>query len=137
MSNAVDESKARIQALHEAEKKLVLLVETAGEALDVLTDDGPSDEDAEMAIRERAGEFADLTNRYFSLVNDVQLTVRQQTHFLTKTASLPSTTKTIPFRRSVAGEQKELEIWTGALSTIQQRLQEIKRISLGEQQSTP
>ncbi|CAO3597973.1 unnamed protein product [Absidia cylindrospora] len=88
-----------------------------------------------MAIRERAGEFADLTNRYFSLVNDVQLTVRQQTHFLTKTASLPSTTKTIPFRRSVAGEQKELEIWTGALSTIQQRLQEIRRISLGQEQS--
>lgn len=44
-------------------------METAGEALDVLTDDGPSDEDAQLAIRERSGEFTDLTNRYFALVN--------------------------------------------------------------------
>ncbi|KAI8341845.1 hypothetical protein BC941DRAFT_414670 [Chlamydoabsidia padenii] len=128
----MDESTERIRDLHEAEKKLVLLVETAGEALDVLTDDGPSDEDAKLAIRERTGEFTDLTNRYFALVNDVQLTVRRHTHFLTQTASLPSTTKTIPFRRSVAGEQKELEIWTGSLTTLQQRIQEIKQIAHGQ-----
>jgi hypothetical protein len=63
----------------------------------------------------------------------VQLAVRRHTHFLTQTASLPSTTKTIPFRRSVAGEQKELEIWTGSLTTLQQRIQLIKRAAQGEQ----
>ncbi|KAI8092979.1 uncharacterized protein BX664DRAFT_328640 [Halteromyces radiatus] len=128
MNSELDESVTRIQELHQAEKKLVQLVETAGEALAVLTDDGPSDEDAELAIRERIGEFTDLANKYFSLVNDIQLTIRQQVHFLTQTASLPSTTKTIPFRLSVAGEQKELEIWTNALTTLQQRMEDIKRI---------
>ncbi|ORX47149.1 hypothetical protein DM01DRAFT_1410277 [Hesseltinella vesiculosa] len=122
-----DESVSRIQDLHITEKKLVSLVETAGHALALLADDGPSDEDADLAVHERTTEFRDLATRYFSLINDIQLSVRQHTHFLTQTASLPCTTKTIPYRVSVAGEQRELEIWINALQLIQQRLTAVQQ----------
>ncbi|KAI9306180.1 hypothetical protein BJ944DRAFT_263973 [Cunninghamella echinulata] len=128
MNNKIDDSIARIQDLHQVEKKLVSLVETAGEAFAILTDDGPSDEDAELAVKERTSEFRDLATRYFSLVNDIQLSVRNHTRFLTQSASLPSTTKTIPFRVSVADKQKDLEIWIGAVATLQKRIEEIKII---------
>ncbi|CAO3638236.1 unnamed protein product [Cunninghamella blakesleeana] len=73
-------------------------------------------------------EFRNLATRYFILVNDIQYSVRNHTRFLTQSASLPSTTKTIPFRVSVADKQKELEIWIGAIATLQKRVEEIKSI---------
>ncbi|KAI8067930.1 hypothetical protein BC940DRAFT_299895 [Gongronella butleri] len=122
-----DDSVARIRDLHIAEKKLVLLVETASQALALLSDDGPTDEDSELAVHERSREFKDLVQRYFSLVNDIQLSIRGHTHFLTQTASLPTTTKSITFRSSVTGQQKELEIWINALQLIQQRIRSIQQ----------
>ena len=40
-----------------------------------------------------------------------------------------TTTKSIPFRESISGEQKELEVWTAALETIHQRVRELKQIT--------
>ncbi|KAI9006633.1 hypothetical protein CLU79DRAFT_723730 [Phycomyces nitens] len=131
-SGAMAESTIRIKDLHEAEKKLVLLVETAGEALGVLSDEEINDSNADQSQNDRIVAFQDLASRYFSLINDVQLSLRSHTHYLAKTGSIaPSTSKSIPFKASVAGQQKELEIWTAALGTIDQRVQEIKSIALG------
>ncbi|KAF7731278.1 hypothetical protein EC973_000694 [Apophysomyces ossiformis] len=124
------ESTIRIKDLHEAEKKLVLLVETAGDVLSVLADDGPNEENPDQAVRERAMQFRELASRYFSLINDVQLALRNHTRYLTKVASIaPITSKSIPFRASVAGQQKELETWAAAVGTLRQRVETIKRIA--------
>ncbi|KAG0175735.1 hypothetical protein DFQ28_003213 [Apophysomyces sp. BC1034] len=128
--DSLAESTIRIKDLHEAEKKLVLLVETAGDVLSVLADDGPNEESPDQAVRERAAQFRDLASRYFSLINDVQLALRNHTRYLTKVGSIaPITSKSIPFRASVAGQQKELEIWASAVGTLRQRVETIKRIA--------
>lgn len=41
----------------------------------------------------------------------------------------PGTNRSIPFRASVAGYQKELEIWTAAVKTIHERVEHIRRIA--------
>ncbi|KAI7884059.1 hypothetical protein K492DRAFT_234992 [Lichtheimia hyalospora FSU 10163] len=131
----IAESTTRIKNLHEVEKKLVLLVETAGDALAILSDDSKNDEDASKAAHERVHEFEALAKRYFSLVNDIQLALRDNVRFLRKTGSIAmSTTKSIPFRATVAGQQKELEVWTAAVETIHQRVEELKRIAHEQQQ---
>lgn len=50
-------------------KKLVLLIETAAEALAILSDEAPKDENTDQFVRDRAMSFRDLASRYFSLVN--------------------------------------------------------------------
>ncbi|KAI7866891.1 hypothetical protein BDF14DRAFT_1882231 [Spinellus fusiger] len=128
VSGAMAESTLRIKELYEAEKKLVLLVETAGEALDVLSQDINSS-DVEQAIRQHTMDFRTLASRYFSLINDIQLSLRNHTHYLAKTSSItPSTSKSIPFQQSTATEQRELEIWTSALSTLGQSVQTLLSI---------
>lgn len=120
----------RIQDLAQAEKKLVLLVETAAEALAILSDEAPNDENTDQFVRDRALTFRSLASRYFSLVNDIQLALRSHTHYLTKEANITSSAnKTIPFKTSIVGQYKELEIWTDAIETISQRIAEIKKIA--------
>ncbi|CEP19689.1 hypothetical protein [Parasitella parasitica] len=124
------ESTMRIQDLHQAEKKLVLLLETAAEALAILSDDAPGDIDTDQFVRNRAMSFRELASRYFSLVNDIQFALKSHTHYLTKEASLTSSaSKIIPFKTSVVSQQKELEIWTAAIDTISQRIAEIKKVA--------
>lgn len=62
---------------------------------------------------------------------DIQFALRSHTHYLTKEANITSK-NFIPFKTSVAGHYKELEIWTGAIETIRQRIEEIKKIALEE-----
>ncbi|KAI7858470.1 hypothetical protein BDC45DRAFT_498422 [Circinella umbellata] len=129
-SNYLAESTLRIQDLHEAEKKLVLLVETAGDGLAILCDDAPQDQDTEQVVRDSVIAFRELAGRYFSLVNDIQLSLRSNTRYLSQQGSIGmATTKSIPFRESISGEQKELEVWTAALETIHQRVRELKEIT--------
>lgn len=65
---------------------------------------------------------------------DIQLALRDNVRFLRKTGSIAmSTTKSIPFRATVAGQQKELEVWTAAVETIHQRVEELKRIAHEQQ----
>ncbi|KAI9271503.1 hypothetical protein BDA99DRAFT_533991 [Phascolomyces articulosus] len=130
ISSYLAESTLRIQDLHEAEKKLVLLVETAGDALANLCDDAPQDQDQDQVVRESVIAFRELAARYFSLVNDVQLSLRSNTRYLSEQGSIGmTTTRSIPFRESVSGEQKELEVWTAAVETIHQRVRELKEIA--------
>ncbi|KAL0143652.1 hypothetical protein V8B55DRAFT_1479494 [Mucor lusitanicus] len=129
------ESTMRIQDLHQAEKKLVLLIETAAEALSILSDEAPSGVDTDQFVRERAMSFRELASRYFSLVNDIQFALRSHTRYLTKEASIASSAnKIIPFRTSVMSQHKELEIWTAAIDTISQRIAEIKKVAQEQQQ---
>ncbi|KAI8379317.1 uncharacterized protein BYT42DRAFT_613637 [Radiomyces spectabilis] len=88
-SQQIAESTTRIKDLHEAEKKLVLLLETAGEALAVLSEDGPHDNSTDDTIEERVQVFRNLASRYFSIVNDVQLALRNHTHYLAKKYGQP------------------------------------------------
>jgi hypothetical protein len=47
-----------------------------------------------------------------------------------KEANISSaSTKTIPFKTSIIGQQKELEIWSAAIDTLNQRILEIKKIA--------
>ncbi|KAI8369073.1 hypothetical protein BD560DRAFT_435210 [Blakeslea trispora] len=125
------ESTLRIQDLHQVEKKLVLLVEAAAEALSILSDEAPKDADTDQFVRDRAMRFRELASRYFSLVNDIQFALRSHTHYLVKEASISSSAnKVIPFKTSTMGQRKELEIWTAALDTIRQRITKIKTIGL-------
>ncbi|RCH80153.1 hypothetical protein CU098_001805, partial [Rhizopus stolonifer] len=112
--------------------KLVLLVETAAEALSILSDEAPKEANADQFVHDRAMRFRDLASRYFSLVNDIQFALRSHTHYLTREASITSSAnKIIPFKTSTFSQQKELEIWTAALDTMSQRIAEIKAIGLG------
>lgn len=47
----------------------MLLIETAGEALAILSEEGTQEENADQFVRERALAFRELSSRYFSLVN--------------------------------------------------------------------
>ncbi|KAI9366244.1 hypothetical protein BD770DRAFT_468067 [Pilaira anomala] len=124
------ESTMRIKDLAQAEKKLVLLLETAAEAISILSDEAPADQDTNAFIHDRADQFHELAKRYFALVNDIQFALRSHTHYLTEEASITSSAnKIIPFKNSVLGQYKELEIWTDAIQTISQRIAEIKSIA--------
>ncbi|KAI8985915.1 hypothetical protein BDB01DRAFT_786851 [Pilobolus umbonatus] len=127
----MSESTIRIQDLHQVEKKIVMLIETAAEAFSILSEENITDNtNTEQFIRESTRNFRDLASRYFSLINDIQLTLRNHTHYLTKEANITSSVnKTIPFKISIAGEEKELEAWIAAIETIHDRIREIKRMS--------
>ena len=44
-------------------------METAGDALGILCDDAPQDQDTEQVVRDSVVAFRELAGRYFSLVN--------------------------------------------------------------------
>ncbi|KAL1934956.1 hypothetical protein VTP01DRAFT_4096 [Rhizomucor pusillus] len=122
------ESTLRIRELHEIEQKLVHLVETAGDAIGLLA--GVDDNESEESIQKRSSNFRELAARYFSLVNDIQLSLRSNAQYLAKADSTPpGANRSIPFRASIATEQTELEVWTMAVQTIQQRVEHLKRLA--------
>lgn len=45
------------------------MIETAAEALSILSDEAPDDENTDQFVRDRAMRFRGLAERYFSLVN--------------------------------------------------------------------
>ncbi|KAI9314431.1 Las1-like-domain-containing protein [Dichotomocladium elegans] len=129
-NNQLAESTIRIKQLHDIEKKLVDLVETAGDAIAILCDEGHRDEESEQSIKDRIAAFQELASRYFTLVNEIQTALRSNTRFLRKTGSIAmSTTKSIPFRATISGQQKELEVWTAAIETIHQRVEQLRQIA--------
>ena len=44
-------------------------METAGDALGILCDDAPQDQETEQVVRDSVVAFRELAGRYFSLVN--------------------------------------------------------------------
>lgn len=46
-----------------------MLLETAAEAISILSDEAPADQDTNTFIHDRADQFHELAKRYFALVN--------------------------------------------------------------------
>ncbi|KAI1299082.1 hypothetical protein EDD11_006502 [Mortierella claussenii] len=123
-------------------KRIVQLLETAGQAIQILSGDDDEDKldnDSGEAGRrlmdatslspegrkdmiqayadERAKKFEALAAGYATLVNEIQSGLRRQFHYLTK-AGISSSQ--VPFKNVVYGEEKELETWLNAADVLKE-----------------
>lgn len=118
-------------------QRIVQLLETAGEAIQILSGDQDEDEDdPEIGRRlmsatgqsretqqamiqayadEKAKKFEVLASGYATLVNEIQSGLRRQFHYLTK-AGIASAH--VPFKNILYGEEKELETWLNAVDVL-------------------
>lgn len=120
-------------------KRIIQLLETAGEAIQILSGDQDEDEDeedpeigrrllastgqsreAQQAMiqayaDEKAKKFEVLASGYATLVNEIQSGLRRQFHYLTK-AGIASAH--VPFKNVLYGEEKELETWLNAVDVL-------------------
>ncbi|KAF9329314.1 hypothetical protein BG006_007577 [Podila minutissima] len=116
---------------------IIQLLETAGEAIQILSGDQDEDEeDPEIGRRllaatgqsreaqqamiqayadEKAKKFEVLASGYATLVNEIQSGLRRQFHYLTK-AGIASAH--VPFKNVLYGEEKELETWLNAVDVL-------------------
>ncbi|KAF9348554.1 hypothetical protein BGX34_002418 [Mortierella sp. NVP85] len=131
-------SATRILELSGLERRIVQLLETAGQAIQILSGDvdGEDKDDEETGKRllsaaslsqearqamaksyaeERAKKFETLAAGYATLVNEIQSGLRRQFHYLTK-AGISSSQ--VPFKNVVYGEEKELETWLNAVDVL-------------------
>ncbi|KAG0002221.1 hypothetical protein BGZ80_000535 [Entomortierella chlamydospora] len=133
-------SATQILELHGLEKRIVQLLETAGQAIQILSGDGDdengegeseetgkkllsaatlSPESRQAMVREYADErsrkFENLADGYTRLVNEIQTGLRRQFRYLTK-AGISSSQ--VPFKNVVYGEEKELETWLNAVDVL-------------------
>lgn len=118
-------------------QRIVQLLETAGEAIQILSGNQDEDEEdpeigrrlmtatgqsreAQQAIiqayaDEKAKKFEVLASGYATLVNEIQSGLRRQFHYLTK-AGIASAH--MPFKNVLYGEEKELETWLNAVDVL-------------------
>ncbi|CAO3570786.1 unnamed protein product [Mortierella alpina] len=129
-------SATRILELRGLERRIVQLLETAGQAIQILSGDPEDDENDEAGQRllsatslqpaernamvkayadEKAQKFETLAAGYATLVNEIQSGLRRQFHYLTK-AGISSSQ--VPFKNVVYGEEKELETWLNAVDVL-------------------
>ncbi|KAG0094387.1 hypothetical protein BGZ93_007294 [Podila epicladia] len=130
-------SATRILELRGLERRIIQLLETAGEAIQILSGDqdededdpeigrrlqaatGQSREDQQAMIQayadEKAKKFEVLASGYATLVNEIQSGLRRQFHYLTK-AGIASAH--VPFKNVLYGEEKELETWLNAVDVL-------------------
>ncbi|KAH8550205.1 hypothetical protein BGW37DRAFT_76088 [Umbelopsis sp. PMI_123] len=130
-SGGTSESALRIQQLHAVEKQIVQLIQTAGNAIGVLSDKLVTDEaTGEQYVQERAAAFANESRSYYALLKEIQRTLREHVSFLAKSGILTqSPNKTVPFHASVYAEQKELELWVSATQVIRAKVEEIVAVA--------
>ncbi|KAF9999732.1 hypothetical protein BGZ65_004960 [Modicella reniformis] len=133
-------SATRILELRGLERRIVQLLETAGQAIQILSGDAEGDgndseetgkqllsaaslsQEARQAMAtayadERAKKFETLAAGYVTLVNEIQSGLRRQFHYLTK-AGISSSQ--VPFKNVVYGEEKELETWLNAVDVLKE-----------------
>ncbi|KAF9106843.1 hypothetical protein BGX27_009017 [Mortierella sp. AM989] len=135
-------SATRILELRGLERRIVQLLETAGQAIQILSGDADGEdgegENEEIGKRllsstslspearqamireyadERAKKFETLAAGYTTLVNEIQTGLRRQFHYLTK-AGISSSQ--VPFKNVVYGEEKELETWLNAVDVLKE-----------------
>ncbi|KAG0311676.1 hypothetical protein BGZ99_009997 [Dissophora globulifera] len=133
-------SATRILELRGLERRIVQLLETAGQAIQILSgdeeDDDPENEETGKRLLsaaslapdqrqamikayadERSKQFETLAAGYATLVNEIQAGLRRQFHYLTK-AGIASETSQVPFKNVVYGEEKELETWLNAVDVL-------------------
>ncbi|KAF9573073.1 hypothetical protein EC968_009033 [Mortierella alpina] len=129
-------SATRILELRGLERRIVQLLETAGQAIQILSGDPEEDENDEAGKRllsatslqpaernalikayadEKSQKFETLAAGYATLVNEIQSGLRRQFHYLTK-AGISSSQ--VPFKNVVYGEEKELETWLNAVDVL-------------------
>ncbi|KAF9282590.1 hypothetical protein BGZ68_005866 [Mortierella alpina] len=129
-------SATRILELRGLERRIVQLLETAGQAIQILSGDPEDDESDEAGKRllsatslqlsernamikayadEKSQKFETLAAGYATLVNEIQSGLRRQFHYLTK-AGISSSQ--VPFKNVVYGEEKELETWLNAVDVL-------------------
>ncbi|KAG0364670.1 hypothetical protein BC939DRAFT_461264 [Gamsiella multidivaricata] len=131
-------SATRILELRGLERRIVQLLETAGQAIQILSGDTDEDENEETGKQllsnsslspearqamvrsyadERAKKFETFAAGYATLVNEIQSGLRRQFHYLTK-AGISSSQ--VPFKNVVYGEEKELETWLNAVDVLKE-----------------
>ncbi|KAG0228374.1 hypothetical protein B0O80DRAFT_500317 [Mortierella sp. GBAus27b] len=133
-------SATRILELRGLERRIVQLLETAGQAIQILSGDAEgedndneeagkrllaassSSQEARQAMAkdyadDRAQKFEALATGYATLVNEIQSGLRRQFHYLTK-AGISSSQ--VPFKNVVYGEEKELETWLNAVDVLKE-----------------
>ncbi|KAF9908016.1 hypothetical protein BX616_000261 [Lobosporangium transversale] len=137
-------SATRILELRGLERRIVQLLETAGQAIQILSgDDDEEEENEEVGKRllaatslspearkamvqeyadERAKKFETLATGYATLVDEIQSGLRRQFHYLTK-AGISSSQ--VPFKNVVYGEEKELDTWLNAADLLKQSTNEL------------
>ncbi|KAK5829136.1 hypothetical protein F5H01DRAFT_329594 [Linnemannia elongata] len=150
--SAVNDSQAsatRILELRGLERRIVQLLETAGQAIQILSgeDDpenaGPILMDASSDstkgpdmintyAEEKSKQFEVLAAGYATLVNEIQSGLRRQFHYLTKAGIASSQ---VPFKNVVYGEEKELETWLNAVDVLKEStdglIEKVEREYLG------
>ncbi|KAF9182890.1 hypothetical protein BGZ51_004366 [Haplosporangium sp. Z 767] len=136
------------------EQRIVQLLETAGQAIQILSGDADEDEESEENGKqllsatslspeerkamiqayadERAKKFETLAAGYATLVNEIQSGLRRQFHYLTKAGI---TSSQVPFKNVVYGEEKELETWLNAVDVLKESADSL--IEKMEQQLLP
>ncbi|KAG0238079.1 hypothetical protein BGW42_007633 [Actinomortierella wolfii] len=134
-------SQKRILELRGIEKRIVQLLETAGKAIQVLSnDDGtiPVDQLARASMTspdvlrtsvenygdERVKDFETLATAYTDLVNQIQVGMRRHFHYLTKAGIAASQ---VPFKNLLYGEERELETWLDAVDIISESTSDLIR----------
>ncbi|KAF9167180.1 hypothetical protein DFQ26_005457 [Actinomortierella ambigua] len=124
-------SQKRILELRGVERRIVQLLETAGKAIQMLSDDDaiPVDKLARASITspdiqrsiaedystDRVKEFETLATTYTDLVNQIQVGMRRHFHYLTRAGI---TASQVPFKDVLYGEERELETWLDAVDVI-------------------
>ncbi|KAF9904420.1 hypothetical protein EC991_002694 [Linnemannia zychae] len=127
-------SATRILELRGLERRIIQLLETAGQAIQILAgEDDPENAgpilmenssnpgDAQKMIQnhaeQKSQEFQVLAAGYATLVNEIQSGLRRQFHYLTKAGIASSQ---VPFKNVVYGEEKELETWLNAVDVLKE-----------------
>ncbi|KAF9930656.1 hypothetical protein FBU30_000196 [Linnemannia zychae] len=142
-------SAIRILELRGLERRIIQLLETAGQAIQILSgeDDaensGPilmeagnsADKGKEMIqtyAQQKSQQFDVLAAGYATLVNEIQSGLRKQFHYLTKAGIASSQ---VPFKNVVYGEEKELETWLNAVDVLKEStvglIEKVEREYLG------
>ncbi|KAF9099175.1 hypothetical protein BGX29_007268 [Mortierella sp. GBA35] len=138
-------SATRILELRGLERRIIQLLETAGQAIQILSGEDDAEDagaklmgtdDAQGMIDEHAEakseQFSFLAAGYATLVNEIQSGLRRQFHYLTKAGIASSQ---VPFKNVVYGEEKELETWLNAVDVLKEStdglIEKVERELLG------
>ncbi|KAF9438160.1 hypothetical protein BGZ76_009450 [Entomortierella beljakovae] len=131
-------SATRILELRGLERRIVQLLETAGQAIQILSGDADEENSEETGKKllsvasqspetreamiseyadERSQKFEALATGYATLVNEIQTGLRRHFRYLTK-AGISSSQ--VPFKNVMYGEEKELETWLNAVDVLKE-----------------
>ncbi|KAF9128042.1 hypothetical protein BGW39_005383 [Mortierella sp. 14UC] len=155
-NNAANDGQAsatRILELRGLERRIIQLLETAGQAIQILAgEDDPDNagpilmenssnpDDAQKMIQahaeQKSQQFQVLAAGYATLVNEIQTGLRRQFHYLTKAGIASSQ---VPFKNVVYGEEKELATWLNAVDVLKEStdglIEKVEREFLGVHKS--